>query len=84
MAEVLIAYQRPTGLSDDDLRSWLVGHAGPSMSVRLESADTQNDRGIVRVKFEQPSQPSIAQDAIDRLLGDMRMLGLQPLIVASL
>ena len=83
MAEVLIAYQRPIGLSEDDLRSWLVGYASPPMPVRLESVDTQNDRGTLRVAFEQPSQPSSAQDAIDRLLGDMRMLGLQPVIVAS-
>jgi hypothetical protein len=84
MAEGLIAYQRPIGLSDDDLRSWLGGHAGPMVPVILEATDTQNDRGVVRVKFEQPSQPSIAQSVIDRLLGDMRMLGLQPVIIASL
>jgi hypothetical protein len=81
---VLIAYDRPSGLSDDELRSWFLARADLLISVRLESADTQSDRGIVHVTFEQPSQPSRAKNAIDRLLGDMRMLGLQPAIVASL
>jgi len=83
MAQVQIAYHRPTDLSDDDLRAWLAGRAGSLMSLRLEPAGTQRDRGVVHVIVEEPPQPSHTHDAIGGLLGDMRMLGLRPAIVSG-
>jgi hypothetical protein len=83
VAHVQIAYHRPAGLSDDDLRSWLVVRAGSLMSLRLEPAGAQTDHGVVHVTVEVPRQPGRGRDAIGGLLGDMRMLGLRPTIVSS-
>jgi hypothetical protein len=81
MSAVMIAYRRPIGLSEDELRSWLISRAGSRMSLRLDAHDWSDGRGVVQVSFELPPQPMRAQDAIDGLLGDMRMLGLQPAVV---
>jgi hypothetical protein len=83
MERVQIAYHRPAALSDDELRSWLVHRAGSLMTLRLEPADTESDRGVVHVMVEEPPQPSRDRGAIGGLLGDMRMLGLEPAIVSS-
>jgi hypothetical protein len=53
------------------------------MSLKLDPRDWSDGRGVVQVSFELASQPIRAQDAIDGLLGDMRMLGLQPAIVTG-
>jgi hypothetical protein len=84
MSAVMIAYRRPIGLSEDELRSWLIGRAGPMMSLKLDPRDWSDGRGVVQVSFELAPQPTRAQDAIDGLLGDMRMLGLQPAIVTAI
>jgi hypothetical protein len=83
MAQAQIAYHRPTGLSEDELRSWLLGRAGSRISLRLAPAGTQSDRGVVHVIVAQPREPGRSEDAIGGLLGDMRMLGLRPAIVSS-
>jgi hypothetical protein len=53
------------------------------MSLKLDPRDWSDGRGVVQVSFELAPQPIRAQDAIDGLLGDMRMLGLQPAIVTG-
>lgn len=83
MSAVLITYRRPVGLSEDELRSWLVGRAGSRMSLELDPGARTDGRGVVQVTFGLAPQSNRAQDAIDGLLGDMRMLGLQPAIVTA-
>jgi len=83
MAHVQIAYHRPTDLSEHELRSWLVGRAGSLMSLRLEPAGMESDRGVVHVTVGESFPPMLAQDAIGGLVGDMRMLGLRPAILPS-
>jgi hypothetical protein len=39
------------------------------------------NRGLVRVTLEELNEPSRVEDVIAGLVGDMRMLGLQPVIV---
>ena len=51
------------------------------MSLTVKSAGAQSGSGVVVVTFEIPRTPG--RDAIATLLGDMRMLGLQPAIVSS-
>lgn len=84
MSAVLIAYRRPIGLSEDELRSWLGGRAGSRMSLELDPGAWNDGRGVVQVTLKLAPQPNRAQDAIDGLLGDMRMLGLQPAIVTAI
>lgn len=83
MSAVLIAYQRPVGLSEDELRSWLGGRADSRMSLELDPGAWNDGRDVVQVTLKPARQPNRAQDAIDGLLGDMRMLGLQPAIVTA-
>jgi hypothetical protein len=83
MSAVLIAYRRPIGLSEDELRSWLGGRAGSWMSLELDRGAWNDGRGVVQVTFGLAPHSSRARDAIDGLLGDMRMLGLQPAIVTA-
>jgi hypothetical protein len=54
------------------------------MSLRLDAHDWSDGRGVVEVSLDLAPQPIRAQDAIDGLLGDMRMLGLQPAIVTAI
>ena len=48
--------------------------------MTLEPAAT--NRGLVRVTLEELLEPSRVENVIADLVGDMRMLGLQPVIVA--
>lgn len=82
MQQVQISYRRPSGLSDDQLRSWLVGQARSPVFMTLEPAAAYNDRGVVRVTLEALRDPRRAEDVIAGLVGDMAMLGLQPAVVA--
>jgi hypothetical protein len=82
MQQVRISYHRPPGLSDDQLRSWLVGQARSPMSMTLEPATAYGDRGFVRVTLEELPDRRRTEDVLAGLVGDMRMLGLQPAVVA--
>jgi hypothetical protein len=53
------------------------------MSVTLEPAAAHNDRGLVRIELEKLPYQGRTEDVIAGLMGDMRMLGLQPTIVAQ-
>ena len=53
------------------------------MSLRVESDNAQSELGVVVVTYDAPVPQGRAQDVIAVLLGDMRMLGLQPAIVSS-
>jgi hypothetical protein len=77
--QVQISYHRPAGLSDGQLRSWLGDRADSPLRMTLEPGTT--NRGLVRVTLEELNEPSRVEDVIAGLVGDMRMLGLQPVIV---
>jgi len=53
------------------------------MSLELDRGAWDDGRGVVQVTFGLAPHSSRARDAIDGLLGDMRMLGLQPAIVTA-
>jgi hypothetical protein len=52
------------------------------MSMTLEPATAYSDRGFVRVTLEELPDRRRTEDVLAGLVGDMRMLGLQPAVVA--
>jgi hypothetical protein len=86
MTELFVAYERPASLTESEFHSWLVGCAkalaNTSASLTL-APGTQGDLDMVRLTVEGDPQSTSAQDAIGELLGDMRMLGLRPAVIAA-
>jgi len=88
MPELLISFRRPPSLAPADLRGWLAsqGRGFAALSGRLATAPATShavgaDPSLLRVSLPAGTGRT-ADDRITELLGDMRMLGLNPQIVA--
>jgi hypothetical protein len=88
MPELLISFRRPPSLAQADLYGWFASQdrALAALSGRLEAGATtshaaETDPSLLRVSLPAGRGRS-ADDRITELLADMRMLGLNPQIVA--
>lgn len=86
--ELLISFRRPPSLAPAHLRGWLASQSGAFAAlsgrfaaVPAASAAGGGDHSLLRVSLPAGTGRS-ADDRITELLGDMRMLGLNPQIVA--
>jgi len=88
MPELLISFRRPASLAAEDLRSWLANQtrAFALLAGRLAAEPAASDAPGAGPSLLQVSLPPeagrTADDRITELLTDMRMLGLNPQIVA--
>lgn len=86
MPELLVTYDRPASLTESEFHSWLAGCAvalaNASTSLILEPG-TRGDSEALRLTVDGDPQSKSTQDAIGGLLGDMRMLGLRPTVIAA-
>lgn len=86
MPELLISFRRPASLAAEDLRSWLANQtrAFGLLAGRLAAEPAASDApgpSLLQVSLP-PEAGRTADDRITELLTDMRMLGLNPEIVA--
>jgi hypothetical protein len=86
MTQLLLAYERPAGLTEHDFRSWLLSCttmlATRSASLAVEPG-TLGGRSALRLSIDADRRSTSTQDTIAGLLGDMRMLGLRPEVIAA-
>jgi hypothetical protein len=88
MPELLISFRRPTSLPSEDLSSWLASQrrAFALLAGRLAAEPATSDAAGAGSSLLQVSLPAgtgrTADARITELLTDMRMLGLNPQIVA--
>jgi hypothetical protein len=86
MIELLLAYQLPANLAEPEFRSWLAAITRAltaiSPSSTLESSGL-GARSVLRLTVGTDPRCRRTHDAITELLGDMRMLGLRPEVIAA-
>jgi hypothetical protein len=86
MTQLVLAYERPASLAEREFRSWLLsctkGLANRSASLAVEPG-TLGGRSVLRLTIDADPRSKSTQDTIGGLLGDMRMLGLRPEVIAA-
>lgn len=86
MTELLVAFERPASLTEGEFRSWLVGYAKALTNTSASLTPEPRAQGAISVvclTVDGDLESVSAQDAIGALLGDMRMLGLRPDVIAT-
>jgi hypothetical protein len=86
MIELLLAYERPASLAEREFRSWLAGSTNGFTSTPASLSvepGTLGGRSVLRLTVDGDPPSASTQDTITGLLGDMRMLGLRPEVIAA-
>lgn len=86
MTDLLITYERPESLTESEFRSWFIARVKALTDIPaalILEPGTRDGLSAMRLTLHGDQEQPSVQDVISELLGDMRMLGQRPTVIAA-